>query len=205
MAVISVVGSVFASIGLIRASERLKNSREVLFPIAIGISVLVYAITSAIVIKGAVYNPHDAFNLSIEKSRGNETFDGWWPRWTQPAAFSMADKISAGDRDVTILTWTPTEKVFDIESGDAQPVSLAALYYPYWTAAINEHPTDVSPTTSGLISVQVPAEAAHIRLEFEDPMSVRLAYWTSGVMWLAVFIFIPFQFVFRRRKRGQFS
>ena len=66
LAVLSGVGSVFASIGIIKVSDALKDNPSVILPFAIGSMIIVYVFTSAVVVKGAVYNSREGFNLSIE-------------------------------------------------------------------------------------------------------------------------------------------
>jgi hypothetical protein len=188
LAILSGVGSVFASIGLFKVSDALKDNRSVLLPFAIGSMIIVYVFTSAVVVKGAVYNPRGAFNSSVENLRGRETFEGWWPAWTRPAAFSHEQKIALTGRENSIVEWTPTEKEFVVRAGVGEKAEVAALYYPHWKASINGQPVPVSPTESGLISIEIPTELSRVDLKFEEPLKIKAAFWISGLAWLTVII-----------------
>jgi len=200
LAVLSGVGSVFASIGLFKVSDALKNSRSIVLPIAIGSMIIVYVFTSAVVVKGAVYNSRDGFNLSIENLNGRETFEGWWPTWAQPAAFSREQKISLSGRENSIVEWTPSEKEFVVQPGVGETAAVAALYYPHWTASINGRPVPVSPTETGLITIEIPPELSQVDLKFEEPLKIKAAFGISGLAWLTTVILVIIGLASGRRK-----
>jgi hypothetical protein len=199
MGVVSAFGAIVASIGIYESSKALK-SKNILLPIGLGLSLLVFAFTSAFVIKGAVYNPRNEFNRSIESSRGNLTFDGWWPIWAKDSAFRQTNKVTAGNRTAQIEKWTATEKKFDLAAGDAATGELAVLYYPHWKAKLNGQPAAVSSSENGLISLPFPADHVDVELTFEEPWFIVAAFWTSGLAWLAVAVLLVLSGVrFRRR------
>lgn len=186
MGIISAFGALFASLGIIRASEMLKDSKNILLPLGLGAVLLVFVFTSAFIMKGAVYHPRDEFNRQMQDISGAQSFDCWWTIWAQRSAFEQTEKILADNREINVQNWSATEKIFSVSSGEAVNVKVSIFYYPHWKATVNNQLIEISPTENGLISFSVPAQTSEVYLHFEEPPHIRLAFYISGFAWAIV-------------------
>lgn len=196
MGIISAFGALFASIGIIRASEMLKDSKNILLPLGLGTVLLVFVFTSAFIMKGAVYHSRDEFSQQMQNLSGAESFDCWWTIWTNKSAFEQTEKVLAGSREINIQNWSATEKVFSVSSGEAAVAKAAIFYYPHWKAAVNGQSVEILPTENGLISFPVPAEMSEVYLHFEEPRHVRLAFYISGFAWAIILGFLSISLIY---------
>ncbi len=201
LAIVSLFGAIFSSIGIVRLSETLKNSRHILLPIGVGAIFFIFIFTSAFIIKGAVYHPSQEFNSQVGAMANGESFECWWTVWAQKSAFDQKDKVSAGERPVIIRNWLATERNFSVGAGESREITLAAFYYPHWKATVNGQFVPITPTSSGTISFSIPAEAANIRLFFEEPFLVRTASALSIIGWVVITVLLTIGFARRRQNQ----
>lgn len=195
MGVVSAAGAIFATVGIIRASEFLKESKNILLPVGLGAVFLVFVFTSAFIMKGAVYQPRAEFNRQMQNLSGAESFECWWTIWAQRAAFAQKPKVLAENREVTIETWAATHKKFVVSRGASAGAKIAVFYYPHWKAAANGYPIEVSPAEDGLISLSIPAEDSEIELFFQEPWYIVLAFYLSITAWLCALSFLAAGFL----------
>jgi uncharacterized membrane protein YfhO len=57
---------------------------------------------------------------------------------------------------------------------------LSDVYYPGWTATIDDHPTDLYPADFAFQAVLIPAGSHHVRFQFE-PIAWRWGLLLSGI------------------------
>ncbi|HRH42189.1 MAG TPA: 6-pyruvoyl-tetrahydropterin synthase-related protein [Pyrinomonadaceae bacterium] len=183
MGIVSLFGAVFASIGLSQASKTLKTSRNILLPIGLGISIFVFAFTSSIIIRGAVYISPTGFNDFVENLKKAESFECWWTIWSKSEAFNNREKVFALSRQVSITSWNAEEREFEIEAGTSQNVRIATFYYPNWQATVNGSKVEIEKAEDGTILIPIPSQRSEVKLFFAEPFFVRLAGFISLVTW----------------------
>jgi hypothetical protein len=201
LGVVSLFGAIFASIGIIRLSETLKNSRNILLPIGVGAIFLVFVFTSAFIVKGAVYNSRQEFNRQLNTLESAESFDCWWTIWAEKSAFNQKEKVAVPNREVKIQTWSDTDRIFTVSAGEAQTVTVATFYYPHWKAFVNEQIAEISPTSSGTISFVIPAEESKVRLFFEEPGFIQIAFKISLIGWGLITVLLLLNFFGKLRRQ----
>lgn len=184
MAIVSVTGAVFTSVGIIRMAEAMTKSKNPALPLGLGTILVAFVFMAAFVIKQAVYVPASDFHKQMATVLEDPSYEGWWPIWAKMAALSQKEKVVIPGRDTMIESWLPTERRFTIAPGESGTASVGTFYYPHWTALVNNLPADLSPGADGLISVLVPAEESRIRLIFKEPRINRAAFYLSAIGWI---------------------
>jgi hypothetical protein len=189
LAVVTAFGSVFASIGIIRATDAMKVSKSTLLSIGLGSIFVVYVFTAAFLIKGAVYTPHADLNRMMQTIPESQGCECWWPVWAKSMAFGQTDKVIATGRKVDVIAWSAANKQFHIDAGDPATATIRSFYYPHWQAEINGSTALVEPSEDGLISLSVPGIESNIRLTFREPGYVKAANITSTAAWIILLVF----------------
>lgn len=184
MAIISLFGAVFASAGISKAAEAMKENKNLLLPVSLGSVLLVFIFMAAFIIKQASYVTPADFRAQIANIAEVPSYEGWWPVWAKESALANKERVSAVGRDLNIESWAATERKFTVGTGDAAPARIGTFYYPYWKAAVNNSPVGLSPDADGLISIPLPAETAAVRLYFEEPLINRAAFYASAAAWV---------------------
>ena len=200
LAIIVSFGAVFASVGIVRMSEDMKKSKNLLIPLGLGSVLVVFFSTAAFVTKGASFVSHQDLNRQMTTISESDSCECWLPVWAERKAFIQTEKVVAEDRTVEVISWTATVKTFRIEPGKPEPAAVAAFYYPRWQASINGRDVPVEMTDGGAISIAIPAEASDIKLAFREPAYVAAAKYASFATWLFVLVFTVILLI-KSRKR----
>ncbi len=143
------------------------------------------------------YYPKVYFTDLVQRLSTSPSWECWWTIWAikddtenkrvgLPNPMSIPEKVLIGNRKTDIKIWVATERTFDIGAGEAGQATVATLYYPHWKATVNGQPVEVSPTENGLISFPAPAEKAEVRLYFQEPQRVQIAFYLSGLAWIII-------------------
>lgn len=199
MSLVNTFGTILISIGIIKSSEVLKHSKNILLPLGLGFVMLLFVFTSFFVIKGTAYIPSEVFEESIANISKSRSFECWWTKWTKISAFDQNEKISIKTRNTEILKWTSTEKIFTIDSGESQTINVAAFFYPHWKAFVNGKSIEVNPSENGLISIPIPEEQINVEILFIEPEFIRIAFVISFTSWVII-LFLLGVLVFKSRK-----
>jgi hypothetical protein len=75
----------------------------------------------------------------------------------------------------------------DIQSESAAYLVLSNVYYPGWSASIDDRPTEIYPANFAFQAIEVPAGSQHVVLQF-DPASWKIGLAISGLT-LSVLLF----------------
>jgi hypothetical protein len=95
------------------------------------------------------------------------------------------EKVVAEGRQTEITSWLPTERRFKLAAGaEGSAVSVMTFFYPHWKAEVNGAPVDTTPTSGGLISLNVPAEESSVMLVFREPALNHVAFYISAAGWI---------------------
>src|SRR5207249_4465642 len=87
---------------------------------------------------------------------------------------------SAGDRAVTITSWKPEKRVFQVAAGSEPTLRVRTYFYPHWKAISGGQSLPVSAADDGTIMISVPPRAANVELIFQEPSRVRVFEIISG-------------------------
>lgn len=189
MAIVSLAGSVFASIGIHKAAESLKDGGTVLLTIGLGLILAVFVFAAAFIPKGSLYTSRSDLNSRMTQIPLSEGCECWWPVWAERSSFQQTEKVEAIGRTFDVQAWSTTEKRIHIDAGAPVIVTVAAFYYPRWQATVNGANVPVEKTADGVISLAIPAEASNVELVFREPAYVKAAYVASALSWLFVLAF----------------
>jgi hypothetical protein len=98
----------------------------------------------------------------------------------------MGSQVEAGDRQVTIDSWQPERRVFQIVAGEARSARVQTFFYPHWVATTEGQGLNVSPDADGAIRIALPAGTSKITLEFKEPARVRYADALTITGWILI-------------------
>jgi uncharacterized membrane protein YfhO len=184
LSVLSLMCVVSTSICLptvIEAHAKLK--RWLLYPmLAIIVCIALFDYTQLIV-PSAPYTTNE-FHKIVSGIYTDPIWEGWLPIWANKKAFDNSNEVNMIDRKVKIQEWNSEEKIFSVDAGPASTARIAAFYYPYWNAYIDNQPVEVGRDQDGLIEISVPDRAAQIRITFEEPSRYRISYLASAIAWM---------------------
>jgi 6-pyruvoyl-tetrahydropterin synthase related domain len=147
-----------------------------------------YVVKANLIDKDFVIRDED-LQKTVETNSHRPTFDAWQTIWAQKSAFSIKEKVAAGDRDYKVNKWGDYNKQVKIGPGEAQNVRLAVSYYPHWKATVNGSPIEVSKTDDGAIAISIPPDESMIDLNFVEPIPIRLFLAVSCLTWLGLLAF----------------
>lgn len=182
--IVSASAAIFASIGIIRASETMKQSKNLLLPIGLGIIFLVFVTVSAFITKEAAFLTPDKFNRQIEDVKNSPSFECWWTIWAKPDALQQSEKIIADGRNYEIKNWQPLNREIIIAAGKPAAVRVATFYYPHWQATVNGERVSAEADESGALTIPISANESKIQLVFREPYFVKAANFVSLTVWL---------------------
>ena len=110
----------------------------------------------------------------------------------------MTTQVDAGSRTVSINSWGPENRSFQVAGGVATEARVRTFYYPHWKATANGKDLSVRPDTDGVILISLPPEATSVELEFREPIRSRVSAATSAAGWCLIVVLALFPV---RRKR----
>lgn len=153
--------------------------------------IAVAAVLCVVLIYGSIYykfsfNIFDSasFNELVEKKSKSMGFEWFWTIKTKVEVFKKPEKIIADNRKVEILSWQSTERYFTVEQGNEVRARVATLFYPHWKAAVNDVPVDLILADDGAINIPIPAEKSNVKIWFQEPFHINLAFYISATTWL---------------------
>ena len=152
---------------------------------------------SHIVREAQFLSPHD-FDSTLSDVRGSASVNYWFPIWASSKTKSMPVAVEAGDRAVTVQSWTPETRHFSVAAGSAVEARVKTFYYPHWTATSGQQTLQTRPAGDGVLLISLPPDAVSVDLAFQEPRRSRVSSFASfaGVLFIG-FLAAPF----RRRQR----
>lgn len=200
--VISLFGSVFFAVGLVEVSEILKSSKSLMLQTAVGVSLFIWVVLSAFVVKGPHYTPAEEFNKLAGEASHSETFEGWLPIWADRRATSLGERVLSPGREETIKTWSSDAREFTLAAGTEGSVTVSTFFYPHWKLTVNDRVVTTVPGKFGTIEFTAPAESVDVQLVFAEPtVNVIAIYVASGTALSMIFLLISLLF----KTRGYFG
>ena len=198
LGLISATGAIIASIGLFHLTDKMNKSGVSFASAPLAIAVVIFVFTSAFLVKGAAFIPHDLLVKNLENIGSRQSFVMWLPIWATDLAQNMEDKVSADGRKIEINEWQPLKREFTIGAGTPGEARIRTFYYPHWHAKVNGIDALAFADKDGLIAIDVPGVQSLVKLQFEEPNYVVVANFVSAAAWLAVCSCVLFA-LFRRR------
>ena len=144
------------------------------------------AFTLGHVVREAKFLDPHAFQGKLDEVHGTASVNYWYPIWASMSPRAMTSAVEAGDRAVTVQSWTAEHRRFSIAAGNASEARVKPFYYPHWTAKSGEQLLQTRPDKDGALLVSLPANAAAVELNFVEPRRTQVSSYAS----LAGFIFI---------------
>ncbi|MEP7076215.1 MAG: 6-pyruvoyl-tetrahydropterin synthase-related protein [Acidobacteriota bacterium] len=109
----------------------------------------------------------------------------WLPTGTNEYAFDNTVKVVIGTRSFQIISWEAETRDIEIAAGEPHTMRIATFWYPHWKATINNEATDVGKDENGVLLLNIPSEASHLHLYFQEPAMLSASIYISIVAWLA--------------------
>ncbi len=199
LGIVACCGAVFASGGIIRASETMKHSRNFLLPLGLGLSLLVFVFTTAFISKNALFVGKNVINQKMETLSSTNSFECWWTIWATPNALKTKEKIIIADRIFEIEKWDAHERIIKVSAGKAGLMRVAIFYYPHWKSTVNAQEIELEKDSDGVILIPVGAEESVVKLNFEEPLMFRITSIISLFTWLLLTVAIFFSYSKREK------
>lgn len=145
-----------------------------------------------------------AFDDKMRELPETQSFNCWWTIWSKNDAFKTKEKISADGRAASVLDWQPEARTFEVAAGENNATArIATFYYPHWRATVNDKPVVIKKDENGVMLVPVTGEKSTIKIQFQEPLAVKIASAVSLFAWLflgAGVLFIFAKKLFASRK-----
>jgi uncharacterized membrane protein len=127
-------------------------------------------------------NEYENYVSETSRSLGSEWF---WTAQAKKETFQINEKVAAEGRKAEIAEWNQNERVFTIEAGANQNrARIATLFYPHWKATVNGAPVVPELAGDGAMRIAIPAEKASVRIWFDEPFHIKLAFYLSACIWV---------------------
>lgn len=163
-----------------------REKKRRLVMIATGTMAISLAFSASHIVREAQYLRAPEFDATLRLIPGSQGVSQWLPTWVNEPVREMKTAIDAGSRTVSVRSWEPERRVFDIGAGEAIAVRVRTFFYPHWTATANGQILPVSAAADGAMMVGVPATPASVVLEFHEPLRTRWATIASAVGAIAI-------------------
>jgi 6-pyruvoyl-tetrahydropterin synthase related domain len=186
LSIVSVSGSIFASFGILRASEIMNQSKNLLITFGLGFIFIFFAFTSFFIIKQAVFLPRENFETEIDNIGNLHSFDCWWTIWAKSGALAIKEKAVIEGRNIEIQNWESTRKVIKVSAGQPNLLRIAVFYYPYWQANVNGINVHIFKTDDGAILIPLENEESNVELTFVEPFIVKFFITISFLSWIII-------------------
>ena len=198
LAVFSMAASMLAAAAMpVWISQRQRLNRAMILLVC-GLVFIALSFTLSHVVREAMYLKASQFDITLSRVRGSESVNYWIPIWAASRPQPMQSQVEAADRLVTIRTWEPEHRSFDVADGSATEVRVKTFYYPHWFATSGEQVLPTRAASDGALLISLPQHAGKVNLDFREPPRTRIAAGVSALGWLSIGAFAA---PWRRRKR----
>ncbi len=160
------------------------------------VAILLFDITQNVVMSAPLSRA--MFDGKLVKMGQEEGCRCWWPVWATASASGFREKILAGTRESRATRWESEIREFAVEKGEPQSLRVATFYHPHWRADVNGFPAEVVNADDGTILIPVGANAAHVKLYFEEPRKLKVALVISIATWIFLSFAIGTSFIHRK-------
>ena len=182
-----------------------KTKKRPLVLVAAGTMAMSLAFSAAHTIREAAYLSSPELEKTLQSIPGSKGVSQWWPAWVKEPLKEMTTQVEAENRVVSIKSWEPERRVFDLGSGEAQVVRAATFYYPHWVATANGKRLTTKPAEDGALLISVPSESTTIELAFREPPRTRVSAIAGIIGWTLIGLLLIFERFSRTDNDRKFS
>ncbi|HKY30608.1 MAG TPA: 6-pyruvoyl-tetrahydropterin synthase-related protein [Pyrinomonadaceae bacterium] len=189
-----IITSVAASVALASAipfwTAMLRDKRRPLLLLALGTLIISVAFSALHTVREAQFLDAAKFEATLREIPSSTGVSQWWPVWVKEPWKEMNTVVDAGPRSVSVKSWEPEKRSFQVTAGPASDVRVRTFFYPHWIATAGNQSLKVRPDEDGALLISVPNTETLVNLEFREP---RRVYWTavfSVLGWLMIGLFV---------------
>jgi hypothetical protein len=137
-------------------------------------------------IREAGYLDQQSFTQTLAGIRGSQGIPYWWPIWAHESPRMMQSKVDASVRAVSVVSWEPESRAFNVSAGEATEARVKTFYYPLWQATVNGRELSTRPDADGALLISLPPDAVSVELNFVEPTRARLARLSTALGWIVL-------------------
>ncbi|MDT4955702.1 MAG: hypothetical protein QOJ02_3840 [Acidobacteriota bacterium] len=192
LTIVSMAGSVVAAATVHFWIKKARGARRLPALLVAGAMLISLALTVSHIILEARYLTRPQFETTLHSIPGSPSINYWLPVWVNLPVREMSSEVEAGQRELTINSWEAERRVFQVGPGAQAQARVRSFYYPHWTATANGKTLPTSAATDGALLISLPPDAVSVELVFREPLSAKVAAFTSALgcfLILALFIF----------------
>ena len=194
LAITSMASAAVTAAGLLHWFEMVRvrlRPRDLVIPLCFVLALYFVAFE---VIRDSDYVQRQEFETRIQDSRGAVSFKDWLPVWAHEMlqVAKMSSNVEAQQRTITITSWAPLHRTFDVGPGAPGDAHVRTYFYPHWIASASGKVLSTRPAEDGTILITIPPEAVSVNLDFREPRRTRIAAIVSTIGWTlisGIFIF----------------
>lgn len=199
LALTSMAASVLLALSLPFWSRLAKTQKRPLVMLALGTIAMSLAFTASHVVREARWLTPVQFEETLRGIPGSTGVYQWLPVWVHEPLPEMNTAVEAGDRDVTVTSWSAEKRSFQVSAGQSTEAHLRTFFYPHWHATAAGRELTVRPDQKGVLLVRLPNEATEVTVEFREPP--RASY--AAIVAVFAFLLITGLFLGGRTVKGQ--
>jgi hypothetical protein len=166
--------------------KMLVGKRRPLAILAAGTAAVAFSFAVSHIIREAYWLTPQQFEDRLSEIPGSQSVSQWLPVWVHEPIQKMDLPVKAGDRKVTIDSWQPERRVFELGAGDSATARVRTFFYPHWVATIGNQRLAISHDSDGAILITLPPQGGKVTLEFREPRRVQLAAGLTAIGWLLI-------------------
>jgi len=163
-----------------------KGKRRPLVIIALGTIAISFAFSAGHIVREARWLTPAQFEQTLSSIPGSPSVYQWLPVWVHDPLPKMTAAVEAGDRQLTIKSWEPERRIFQVSAGAATDARVQTFFYPHWQASAEGRALAIHPDQNGAMVIALPTEAATVTLEFHEPKRVTYAAGLTLVGWALI-------------------
>ncbi|MGH9970737.1 MAG: 6-pyruvoyl-tetrahydropterin synthase-related protein [Pyrinomonadaceae bacterium] len=188
LAITSLAGSLALASAIPLWSTIIRGKMRPLALLAAGTILVSVAFSLSHTVREARYLDPTQFETTRSEIPGSLSVSQWWPVWVNEPWKEMQVPVDAGARSVSVRSWEPEKRIFQVSAGDAAEARVRTFYYPHWAATAGNKSLPVRPDGDGALLIAVPANETFITLEFREPPRVYWAAVLTVLGWIAITI-----------------
>jgi 6-pyruvoyl-tetrahydropterin synthase related domain len=189
-AIISLVCPILLAMAIPYWRQMSTERHRSLVILAAGTAAIAFAFSASHIIREAYWLTPQQFENTIAEIPGSPSVSQWLPVWVHEPNRNMASPVEAGDRKVTIDSWQPERRVFQVSAGQATTARVRTFYYPHWVATAEDQKLAVSHDEDGAIRIALPPGSGRVTLEFQEPPRVTYAAILTLAGWLLIVLLL---------------
>jgi hypothetical protein len=166
--------------------ESFRNYHRLIVYTALGIVLTIFLFDYTQIIRMAGPLDKEKYDEKVVSKLSDVGCTCWWPVWAEKEALEDQLLVRADVRQVDLLKWEASYRVFKVDEGEMVSARVATFYYPFWEASVNGQPVEVGRDENGVVSIPLPPEESLVKLRFQEPRYYQFFRWSSILTWILV-------------------